>query len=541
MIRNIALWAVFLASSLLALVLREEHLAAQGKVPMGRLRRLWFGPERRRSPRYRVDWSVRYHRGQPPPSGAAARDLSQTGAGMTLTEKVLPGTALKLELPVPGRPEPLQVTAVVVWSKEVPAPPGAADAERRFFVGVHFQNLSSTLQQELGSLLKIPGYPLVPEQPAQTRGAGRPAGSASLYAGWKRRLWAAELVLTAGVFWMLLSGGIAAEWGRWVTGRLSSWPLQTALYAGGLWAAFLLLSFPLDWLRGFRLEHRFNLSTQTFEDWLKDHAKQILLGAAMGLVVVESLSFLLRSVPARWWIWAAVAWTVWNVLLARIFPTLLIPLFYKQEPLQEGPVRKRLEALLGRCRTQVNGLFSINLSRTTRKANACLCGLGGSRRVLVSDTLLSQYPPEEIEAVLAHELGHHRLGHIGILIGVSSAAAVLSCFWVDRWARGWMPGLGISGLSDLPALPLIGFGLFLAGLALMPFTQWISRRLEGQADRFALEQTGNPSAFIATMRRLAEQNLAEEKPPLWVEWLLYDHPPILKRIAMAERFKAKNG
>ena len=543
MIRNIALWAVFLAASLLGVVLREEHLAARGKVPMGRLRRLWFGPERRRSPRYRVNWSVRYSRAQaaPPPSEGSTRDLSQTGAGLTITEKVLPGAALNLEVPMPGKTEPLRVTALVVWSKEISGSPEAADGRRRFLVGVHFQNLSFALQQELGSLLKIPGYPLVPEQPAQAEDGGKKAGNASRYAAWKRRFWLAELALTAATFWILLSGGIAVEWGRWVTAHFSSPALQAAVYAGLLWAASLLLSFPLDWVRGFRLEHRFGLSTQTFGDWLKDYAKQAALAAGMGLLVVETLSFLFRSAPERWWIWAAAAWIAWEILLTRMGPILLIPLFYKQEPLETGSVRQRLEGLLARCGTQVQGIFSVNLSRTTRKANACLCGLGRSRRVLVSDTLLSQYPPEEIEAVLAHELGHHRLGHIGILLGVSAAAVGLSCFWVDRWARGWMPGLGISGLSDLAALPLIGFGLFLSGLLLMPVTQWLSRRLERQADRFALEQTGNPAAFIGTMRRLAEQNLAEEKPPLWVEWLLYDHPPIFRRIAMAERFGTKNG
>ena len=185
----------------------------------------------------------------------------------------------------------------------------------------------------------------------------------------------------------------------------------------------------------------------------------------------------------------------------------------------------------------MQGIFELNLSKTTRKANACLCGLGRTRRVLVSDTLLTAYPPEEVEVVLAHELGHHRLRHIGILILVSTAATGVGCFWVDRAIRRLISPLGLTGLDDLSVLPLTALGLFLAGLLLLPLTQGISRFLERQADRFALQQTGNPQAFIATMRRLAGQNLAEIDPPRWVEWLLYDHPSIRKRIALAEQYE----
>lgn len=537
MVRNIAIWAVFVAVWLLAMIVREEKLAAQGKVPMGRLRRLWFGAERRRAPRYRVDWTVKYRRTETPGVEGKTHDVSETGAGLTLNEKVPPGSLLELEVPLPGRPLPLKVTAVVVWSKEMSVPPQANEAQRRFFVGVHFQNLGSTLEQELGALLKVPGYPVLPETPPD-----RPADNAKLYASWKRRFWLADLGLTIALFGLIIWGGVGLRLGLWVEDRVGGgWPLQVAVFSGLLWAFATAINFPLDWLRGFRLEHRFGLSTQSFAGWMKDYGKQLALGGAMGLAVVEGLSLLLRAAPATWWLWAAAAWLAWGLLLTRIFPTLVIPLFYKQQPLQGGPVRERLEKLLERSGTRVRDMFSINLSRTTRKANACLCGIGKSRRVLLSDTLLSKYPPEEIEVVLAHELGHHRLHHIGILIGAGVIASGLSCLLVDWWARSRLADAGVTSLSELAALPLLGFGLFAAGMAMMPVTNGLSRRLERQADRYALEKTGDAPAFIAAMRRLAEQNLAEETPPLWVEWLLYDHPSISKRIAMAEAFKGKRG
>ena len=167
------------ASILLAVIAREDQMAARGKVPLGRLRRLWFGPERRRSPRYRVNWSIRYRRSENPLL-AQTRDLSETGAGLTLLEKVPTGTLLDLEVPVPGRQEPLKVTATVVWTKEVAPEPGSSDPQRRFFVGVHFKNLSPPLQQELGILLKNPGYPLDPERPAVS--TPRPGPDPALYA-----------------------------------------------------------------------------------------------------------------------------------------------------------------------------------------------------------------------------------------------------------------------------------------------------------------------------------------------------------------------
>ena len=545
MIRNIALWAACLGLALLVFILREERLFAQGKIPSGRLRRLWLRSERRRAPRYRVNWSVRYRRSQgQPPARGQTRDVSQTGAGLTLSEKVPPGSQLDLEVPVPGRQEPLRLTAIVVWAKEVIPSSDAQGSQRNFFVGIHFQNLNSTLQQELGFLLNNPDFPKEPERPSPDSGPVRSVSAkeqAALYAAFKRRFWLADWVLTFALFCLLIWSGAARGWDSWVRAHVSHWPVQVAAYTGLFWLILLPLNFLLDWARGFRLEHRFGLSTQGFGDWLGDYAKQLALGAAFGLLVVEGLSLLLRLFPNHWWLWAAAAWMASSILLARVFPTLLIPLFYRQQPLPEGSLRRRLETLLARCGTRVHGIFEVNLSRTTRKGNACLCGMGKSRRVLVSDTLLSRYPEEEIEVVLAHELGHHRRHHIGILIAVSAIGSAFSCFAVDLWAKGWLPRLGLSGLAELSALPVIGLGLFLAGLALQPVTQGLSRRLERQADQFALEQTGNPAAFIATMRRLAEQNLAEENPPRWVEWLLYDHPPIRKRIALAEKFGASRG
>jgi STE24 endopeptidase len=156
--------------------------------------------------------------------------------------------------------------------------------------------------------------------------------------------------------------------------------------------------------------------------------------------------------------------------------------------------------------------------------------------VLLSDTLLAQYPPEEVEVVLAHEVGHHRGHHLGLLIACSAFFVGLSCAAVDRWVRAQFGLHGLEGRQDPVTLLAIGWGFSVIQLALLPALNGISRLLEAQADRFALTTTHNPTAFIEAMRRLAKQNLAEVDPPRWVEWLFYDHPPIAKRIAFAQEF-----
>lgn len=368
------------------------------------------------------------------------------------------------------------------------------------------------------------------------------ADRAKAYAGTRRRLWLADLALSVAFLIGILVSGGAVAWANVVERRFHAWPFQVFLYAGGLWLLFAILSFPIDFYRGWRLEQRYGLSTQRGRDWLKDYFKQLGVGGLLGFFWVEGLVFLLRIAPARWWVWAAAGWIGWSVLLTRVAPQWLIPIFYQQKPLEDVRLKEALIRLLERCATPVQGLFEINLSRTTRKANACLCGMGASRRVLLSDTLLSAYPPEEIEMVLAHEVGHHRLRHPRTLIAAGGAATLLACFVVDRTARGLLDGCQvlnlapIGGLTSLAALPVIGLVLLLANLALMPVLNGLSRRLEAQADRFALEKTGRPAAFTGAMRRLAKQNLAEIHPPRWVEWIFYDHPSIGRRIAMSQQW-----
>jgi STE24 endopeptidase len=357
---------------------------------------------------------------------------------------------------------------------------------------------------------------------------------AKTYALLRRLGWLMHTFLELGTVAILLSSGWAQRYSTGIGTVVHPWPAQVLLTIGSVWLGLAVLSFPLDVWRGFYLERRFGLSTQRFSQWLMDHFKGLAVASILGIVVVEGLAFLLRIDPAGWWRWTAFIWIVWSVGLTHIAPKWLIPIFYRQKPLTDPELDQRLKRFVKRCGVPVRAIFEVNLSRTTQKANACLCGLGTTRRILMSDTLVNHYPPEEIEVVLAHELGHHRLNHIGILTVASAAGIGLSCWVVDRWIKIASPLSGLQISQDSVTLLAIGLGLGVAQLGLMPILNGLSRYLEAQADRFALRMTGNPSAFVAVMRRLADQNLAEVDPPRWVEWFFYDHPPIAKRIAMAQ-------
>jgi Zn-dependent protease with chaperone function len=295
-----------------------------------------------------------------------------------------------------------------------------------------------------------------------------------------------------------------------------------------------LLGAPLDYY-GFRLEHRYHLSNQKLRSWLWDEFKSLLVGLVMATVIVELLYLLIRQVPQHWWL---VAWAVFLglfVLLAQLAPVVLFPIFYKFEPLENEELRRRLVLLSERAGTRVRGVYKWNLSEKSKKANAALTGLGATRRIILADTLLDHYTDDEIEAVLAHELGHHVHRHILKAIAVQ-AGITLCGFWlanevlryaIDRWDM-------FASMSDFANLPLLVLVATVLSLLLMPAMNAYSRFNERQADRYCFESVASVAPFISSMNKLADQNLAERSPSRWIEWLLHSHPAISKRVAAAE-------
>jgi STE24 endopeptidase len=300
-----------------------------------------------------------------------------------------------------------------------------------------------------------------------------------------------------------------------------------------------VLGFALDFY-GFRLEHRFNLSNQRLFSWLKDEFKGWVLGLIMATVLSEIVYALIRTSPQYWWI---IGWLIFMglfVFFAQIAPVVLFPLFYKFAPLQNDELKARLMRLGERSGTRVRGVYEWKLSEKSKKANAALTGLGSTRRIILADTLLQNYSDDEIEAVLAHELGHHVHGHMVKMI-VVQALVTLAGFWAANYVLRYAIDeqrmfQHLADFANLPLLALVASGL---SLLLMPALNAYSRFTERQADLYCWKCVSNVTPYITAMEKLARQNLSESHPSRLVELLFHSHPPISKRIAAAEAW-AKN-
>ena len=319
-----------------------------------------------------------------------------------------------------------------------------------------------------------------------------------------------------------------------------NYTLAVFLYLFFLLLISKALGFGLDYY-GFRLERRFQLSTQKFRSWLWDETKGFLVGLVLAAIVVELLYFMIRQSPQHWWL---ITWALFMglfILLAQLAPVVLFPIFYKFEPLDDEDLRRRLVLLGERAGTRVRGVYRWKLSEKSKKANAALTGLGSTRRIILADTLLDNYAPEEIEAVLAHELGHHVHRHILKSIFVQAGITFLG-FWIANFVLHYAVDHHMfEELSDFANLPLLAITATLLSLLLMPALNAYSRFNERQADRYAFESIANVGPFISSMNKLAQQNLAERTPSKWIELLFHSHPAISRRVAAAEEWERVQG
>jgi len=269
-----------------------------------------------------------------------------------------------------------------------------------------------------------------------------------------------------------------------------------------------------------------------------DRAKAFGLGLVLSIGAATVIYWLIRLSPDRWWLAAGALFAVILVGLTNVAPVVLLPLFYPVKPLDREALRVRLLALADRAGARVLGAYEWGLSSKTRKANAALAGLGATRRILVSDTMLAHYSDEEIEVVLAHEIAHHVHGDIWKGIVFESVLILAGFFLGARVLSGLADTFSLRGAADVAGLPLLLLAAGAVSLVMLPLAHALSRAFERKADRFALALTRNPGAFISAMRRLAAQNLAEEHPSRIVQLLFYSHPPVRERIAAAQAFKA---
>jgi STE24 endopeptidase len=340
----------------------------------------------------------------------------------------------------------------------------------------------------------------------------------------------------AALLLFLIASGASAALRDWIARHTDFLPLSVTTYVVALFVCYEVVQLPFAYYQGVILERRYGLSTERRWHWWTNQAKAaglaMVLGAGAALVVVA----LIRWSPDRWWILAAAAFVGIMVVLAQLAPVLLMPLFYDFKPLDRPDLVGRLMALAERAGARVLGVFEWRLSDRTRKANAALAGMGRTRRILLSDTLLAEHSDEEIEVILAHELAHHV--HRDIWSGIALEAVLIGVgfFAADRAltaAAGWF---GLAGKGDVAALPVLLLAAGAVSILFLPIANGVSRAHERRADRYALQLTGNAAAFITAMKRLAAQNLAEERPSRVVEVLLHSHPSTQARIEAAQEW-----
>ncbi|MEO5936121.1 MAG: M48 family metallopeptidase [Terriglobales bacterium] len=297
-----------------------------------------------------------------------------------------------------------------------------------------------------------------------------------------------------------------------------------------------LAGIALDYY-GFRLEHRYHLSNQNLSSWLIDEGKGWLLGIVIGGILAELVYLIIRQAPQWWWLFAWAVFIVLFIFFAQIAPVLLFPLFYKFVPLENEELKQRLVRLGEKAGARVRGVYEWKLSEKSKKANAALTGLGNTRRIILADTLLQNYTDDEIEAVLAHELGHHVHQHI-----MKSIAVQVAITFVGFWAASWVLNYAVSTLQMYPAiydfanLPLLVLVSSVLSLLLLPALNAYSRHNEWEADHYCWKAVPSVQPFITAMNKLSDQNLAERNPSRLVEILFHSHPPISKRVAAAQRF-----
>lgn len=377
--------------------------------------------------------------------------------------------------------------------------------------------------------------------PARERAPDAPEGDPARYHRARRLIAVSSYVVDAALLLILLFAGWSASIRSFAVALRPEPSVALLIYTLIVGLLFKAASLPFDYLGGFRLEHLYGLSKLTWAGWLKDEAKESAVGAALGVLVLECFYAVARAWPEYWWVIVGVIFAGFFILMANLAPVVIVPIFFKMKPLANPALEDRLRRLMERAGARIKGIYEWKLGDKTRKANAALVGLGNTRRVLLADTLLDGFSEDEIEAVLAHELGHHVHGDIWGLLAVQTVATFVGLYWVNLALARWDGGFGFRGPSDFANLPLVTLVTLAVSLLLLPLVNGFSRWRERKADLYAVGAAANPSALASGLERLAALNLAERQPHPWIEFIFHSHPSIESRIRLVHELVPKPG
>jgi len=359
---------------------------------------------------------------------------------------------------------------------------------------------------------------------------------AKKYAESRRRLSVADTLVAGAVLWLFIFSGLKDTAANLPGGA----PLQAALYFLLLVAAYGIPTMPLRYY-GHRLARRYGLSTQDVSGWLGDFLKAAFLMLLLGAAIFGVIYWFIDSWPGAWWLLAWASLVAVSFLFTALAPVLIVPLFIKMKPLSDETLRQRLLGLAGKAGVRVSGVYEAEFSARGTTANAALMGIGGTRRIALSDTLLKEYTPPEIEVIMAHELGHQRHGDIFRLFGVQAVALLATFYLAAAIFRAAVDFFGFASIADPAALPLLILITGTLNFVLTPLLYSYVRSRETAADGYSLRLTGDRDSFISMMTKIHDQNLAEAEPSRWVERLFYDHPSYKSRIAYADSLLKDDG
>lgn len=386
--------------------------------------------------------------------------------------------------------------------------------------------------QETNTMSVLPQHS--PPDDAESQNPSSDAHAAE-YEAIHDRLFLVKILLVPAVLLTFLLTGASAELANGLRLHFRSPWLVTTVYTALMTFGYAALFFPLECYQSFVVERQYEILRQGFGGWFWDFAKSLLLSLLIMVVLIDVVYFLLRITPGNWWLWAAAFYILFNVVLSNVYPILIMPLFHSFDPIEEPELVDRVKTLTMDAGLKRVGLFRWNLGEKTAAGGAALTGIGATRRIILSDTLLDGYANDEILSVIAHEIGHYVHRDLWRLLLFGSLLATTGFYVTARILRDTVAQFGFDGIADIGAFPIFVLCMFLFSLLTMPLSNAYSRHREYHADTYAVRTMKTAEPFVAALEKLAKQNLARKEPPAWLEALLHSHPSISRRIHNARR------
>lgn len=360
---------------------------------------------------------------------------------------------------------------------------------------------------------------------------------AKKYSRIKQVISVVETIIFYTILIILLFTGLSKEIEEIAFFYTSNSYLAFLIFLGIIGISESIITFPISFYSGFLLEHKYKLSNQTLYQYFKEKAKALLIGLIIGIPLLFAFFFILRTFNDYWWLVLGIFIFFFSIIMGRLAPVLIFPIFYKFKPIEDESLSQKILDLCKKTGVKIQGIFTFDMSKNTKKANAAFTGLGKSKRIIFGDTLIAKFSEDEIVSIFAHEMGHYTKKHVSKLIILSTIFTFVGLYVTSVLYKDSLPMFGFTSISEIAAIPLLFLFLSLYGLITSPLSNLLSRKYENEADTYALKTTGNKDAFTSAMEKIAEQNLADKSPNKIIEFLFHSHPSIEKRIEFARNFK----